>query len=166
MTDPNNRRQENMEQARRAHEVLTEFDMFINEAMIKSADAAVRTCLLINGGAAIAVLAFMGTVFSKDEKSHKIIANITAGGLTDFAYGVIAAVVAMGLIYVVHFLTVRHTRSQNQGWEPPYVTPGRRTRLWGWLKNTLHVVAALVALFSAVMFVCGLFAVRDAVTSL
>ena len=59
MTD-NERYRRSMEEAHRAHDVLTDFYTSINESTIKSADAALRTFLLVNGGAAVAVLAFMG----------------------------------------------------------------------------------------------------------
>jgi hypothetical protein len=95
---------ENMEQARRAHDSLDEFSLSTNDSTIKSADAVLRNCLLINGGAAVAILAFVGAVISKGAESHKIIGDI-AGGLTYFAWGVIASVVALGLSYIVHFLT-------------------------------------------------------------
>jgi hypothetical protein len=77
-------RRENMEQARRAHASLDEFSLSINDSSIKSADVMLRNCLLINGGAAVAILAFMGTVISKNAGSH--IGDI-AGGLTYFAWG-------------------------------------------------------------------------------
>jgi hypothetical protein len=158
------RRRESVEEARRAHDRLDRFALSINDSTIKSADAALRNCLLINGGAAVAILAFMGTVVSKDAGSHKIIEDI-AGGLTYFASGVIASVAALGLSYIVHFLTYKAATSQNKIWEHPYVIPGKHTAWWAGLKITLHVLAVALAVVSAALFVIGLFAVKHAVTS-
>lgn len=71
-------------EAQRAHDTLDKFNLSINENTIRSADAVLRNCRLINGGAAVAILAFMGTVISKGAGSHKIIQD-SAGGLTYFA---------------------------------------------------------------------------------
>jgi hypothetical protein len=155
-------RRENMEQARRAHASLDEFALSINDSSIKSADVMLRNCLLINGGAAVAILAFMGTVISKDAGSH--IGDI-AGGLTYFAWGVIASVVALGLSYIVHVVTYLYVTSQEKVWKHPYIVPGKRTAWWGRLKITLHLLAVALAVLSAVLFVIGLFMVKHAVTS-
>ena len=162
MTEADNYR-EKMTEARRAHDRLDAFCEAINESAIKSADAVLRNCLLINGGAAVAILAFMGAVISKNTGSGKIIENI-ADGLTYFAWGVIASVAALGLSYIVHFATYKHATSQKKVWEHPYITPGKLTACWAWLKIGLHVLAVALAVVSAVLFVIGLFAVKQAVT--
>lgn len=163
MTD-NNHYRENMSEARRAHDRLDEFSHRIDDSAIRSADVTLRNCLLINGGAAVAILAFMGTVFSKDPGSHKIIGDV-AGGLTYFAGGVITSVVALALSYIVHLVTGKTASSQKKVWEHPYVVPGNQPQWWARLKITLHVLAVALAVFSAVLFVIGLFVVKHAVTS-
>jgi hypothetical protein len=165
MTNPDQQRQ-NMEEAHRAHDVLTDFYGSINESTIKSGDAALRACLLINGGAAIAILAFMGSVISRESiTSHKVIGEV-APNLNWFVGGVVAAVAAMGLTYVVNFLTYLHATSQKRVWEHPYVVPGAHTALWAWLKIGLHWVTIILATISVASFVFGLLAVERAVTSL
>jgi hypothetical protein len=47
------------EDAHRARDNLKQFYNSINEQSIKSAELTLRTCILINGGAAVAVLAFL-----------------------------------------------------------------------------------------------------------
>ena len=158
--------QQNMKEAHRAHDDLTNFYGSVNESIIKSGDAVLRASLLINGGAAVAMLAFMGTVISKDATtSHKVIVEV-APGLNWFASGVLAAVAAMGLTYVVNFLTYLHATSQKKVWEHPYILPGERTALWGGLKTGTHWVTIFLVLLSVAMFVWGLFVVERAVTSL
>jgi hypothetical protein len=165
MTDVD-QHQQNMKEAHRAHDDLTNFYGSVNESIIKSGDAVLRACLLINGGAAVAILAFMGTVISKDAAtSHKVIVEV-APGLNRFASGVVAAVAAIGLTYVVNFLTYLHGTSQKKGWEHPYIVPGQRTALWGRLKTGTHWVTIFLALLSAGLFVWGLFVVEQAMTSL
>jgi hypothetical protein len=94
-----------IEEAHRAHDELTSFYGSVNEGTVKSGEATLRACILINGGAAVAILAFMGSVISSDRtSSHGVIAKI-APNLNWFVGGVVAAVAAMGLTYVVNFLT-------------------------------------------------------------
>ena len=74
----------------------------LDEAAIKSADAALRAGLLINGGAAISVLAFMGSLAAKDLVPISHLSRV-ADSLVVFAWGVVAAVFGLGLSYLTHF---------------------------------------------------------------
>jgi hypothetical protein len=152
----------NREEAHRAHDALTDFYVAVNESAIKSGDVVLRNCLLINGGAAIAILAFMGSVVTKDPSSHKLLADISRG-LIYFAVGVVTSVLGMGLAYVDHFMNWKHATSQKRVWKHPYIEPGDRTALWGRLKFTVHALAVVAVLVSVSMFVCGLLAVEHAV---
>jgi hypothetical protein len=52
--------------AHRAHDNHTKFWTDVNEAAIKSSDTALRMAMLINGGAAVSVLAFIGGLVARD----------------------------------------------------------------------------------------------------
>ena len=58
--------EQTMEEAHRAHDALTAHHVAVNEGMIKSGELVLRNCLLINDGAAIAILAFLGNVITKE----------------------------------------------------------------------------------------------------
>lgn len=150
------------EEAHREHDALISRYVALSESVIKSGDLALRSCLLINGGAAIAILAFMGNVVTRDPASHKLLADISCG-LIDFALGVVAAVVAMGLTYFDHFLNWKHATSQKRVWTHPYIEPGDRTAFWARVKTTVHVITVLLAIGSVVAFGWGLFAIAHAV---
>jgi hypothetical protein len=149
------------EDAHRAHDKATDFYNQINEATIKSSEITLRTCFLINGGAAVSVLAFMGGLESKGLIGAPEFAPI-ADSLLKFAFGVVAAVAGMGLSYVVQYLTALYVRSMENVWEHPWVKPGKRTRLFGILKVSTHVLAVLVSVSSVVFFVYGIYSVRGA----
>jgi hypothetical protein len=55
----------NLRAAEREHDQRTELDRQLNEATQRDAQAVIRIVLLLNGGAAIAVLAFAGSLASK-----------------------------------------------------------------------------------------------------
>jgi hypothetical protein len=154
----------NMEEAHRAHDVLRAHRRAFNEAAVKSGEVILRTCLLINGGAAIAVLAFMGNVIAKDPSSHRLLADVS-GGLNDFFFGVGFAVIAMGLTYVDHLLNWKHAISQKEVWKPPYIELGKGTVFWGGVKNGVHVTTVVLVVLSVVMFVLGLVSVEHAADS-
>ena len=54
------------EDAQRAFDLHSSQLDKMNEAAIKSANSALRACLLINGGAAVSVLAFIGSLATKE----------------------------------------------------------------------------------------------------
>jgi hypothetical protein len=150
------------EEARRAHDRADGFFKQVNEAAIKNGESAFRACLLINGGAAVSVLAFIGSLASKDVIGVSQLASV-ANSLILFALGVVAAVVGMALSYVVNYLTAEGAGSSKRIWEYPWVVPGERTVWLARLKPGLHWLTLLVGVASVVFFVCGIFAVRNSV---
>ena len=70
---------QNMEETHRAHGAVTTHYVAVNESAVKAGDLILRNCLLINGGAAIAILAFMGNVVTKDSSSHKLLLDVSGG---------------------------------------------------------------------------------------
>jgi len=158
------------EEAQRAHDKIDAFVERLDTAAIKSSETALGACLVINGGAEIAVLSFIGGLASKDAISiGGSNFNSVADSLVPFAFGVIAAVAGMALSYLVHLLTVGHARSHikvkelSKTGEIIWVRPGKKTWIWGVFRTLGHAVAALAGVASVVLFVCGIFAVRDTV---
>src|SRR5688500_9984682 len=89
--------------AERAHDKDDDSWHKSNDATISSATVALRTAVLINGGAAIAMLAFIGGLL-RDSKLPlaTTISQLTAP-LIWFALGVVAATLAMGCMYLINF---------------------------------------------------------------
>lgn len=81
--------------AERQHDRMTEFEKQTNEAAISSGQLALRTAVLINGGAAVSVLAFLGSL-AKDKLSDSTLSGV-AGPLLWFASGVAVAAAGLGL---------------------------------------------------------------------
>jgi hypothetical protein len=132
----------------------TSFFTQVNEAAIKTGESTFQACLLINGGAAVSVLAFIGGLASKDLIGVSQLAAV-ADSLISFAWGVVAAVAGMALSYFVNYLTAVHTDS--------LIRRGEHTVSFGRVKNGLHALTILAGLFSVVFFVLGVFAVRNSV---
>jgi hypothetical protein len=135
----------------------------LNDATLKSSESALRACLLINGGAAVSVLAFIGGLLSKGLIEDPQQLKPVADSLVPFAWGVSLAVLGMGLSYAVNFLTGQYMNSKTKTWAHPWSEPGEKTWIWGVLRDLTHVVAALAGVASVVVFVSGIFAVRNSV---
>lgn len=84
----------NADQHRHRHE----FDLEMVRATIATGQSALKSSLLINGGAAVAVLAFLGNAWSKSIPQS--IVSQAAYGLSLFVWGVLAAAAASGASYV------------------------------------------------------------------
>src|SRR4051794_1521431 len=82
------------EEAHRAHDNSVAFHTYVNQATMESANIALKTLIVINGGAAIAILTFLGGVASKDKID---LAHVTPVAMTIryFAIGVILTLAAM-----------------------------------------------------------------------
>ena len=77
---------------------LHEFDLEMLRATIMTGQSALKGCLLINGGAAIAVLAFLGNAWTKDFPRRVLLD--ASYGLSLFVWGVLAAATALGATYL------------------------------------------------------------------
>jgi hypothetical protein len=161
--EPNWRHVMAREDAHRAHDRIDSFSDKLNDATLRSSEVALRACLLINGGAAVSVLAFIGGLLSKglieDPRQLKPVAD----SLVPFAWGVGLAVLGMGFSYAVNLLTALYTNSRTKTWAHPWSEPGKKTKRIGIARNSFHALAALAGVASVVFFVCGIFAVRKSV---
>jgi hypothetical protein len=159
--DDNQRRE-----AERAHDRDDEAWHKSNDAAISSATVALRTGVLINGGAAIAMLAFIGGLL----KDSKLTLGPALTGITLplmwFAYGVVASVVAMGLMYLVNFANTLLLSSRETSWSPPYIVEKRSSRWWRRLSRALTILAILGNLAAIGFFVYGMIEVRNAISTL
>jgi hypothetical protein len=149
----------------RAFDLLnSRFDK-INEAAIKAADSALRAGLLINGGAAVSVLAFIGSLATKDLIAVSQLSRV-AGSLEIFAFGVAAAVVGMGLSYLTHLFETGCLGSLR--WIPNTASTeaGLRTKQRLWLRHSAHVLAVIAFFVCIGCFIYGMLSMRDAIQQL
>jgi len=155
----------NREDAHRAHDQITEFHSYVNKAAIEAANLSLRTLVLINGGAAIAVLTFLGGVASKDKIDFNKI-GVVAGTLKWFAFGVAFACLGMALSYLTNFAAAAIANSMTREWTHPYLTDGPKTKRWERINLSFHISAIIVAIISLALFLIGMFAASNAVTDL
>jgi hypothetical protein len=85
-------------------QATNEFLATFNKGAMDSANLVLRTLVLINGGAAIAVLTFLSGVAAKDKVDLAHVGPV-ASTITFFAWGVAAAAAAMAFAYFTNFST-------------------------------------------------------------
>jgi hypothetical protein len=78
------------------------WNMELFKSVIVSGQSALKSAILINGGAAVALLAFIGSIFAASEKREIIIK--LAGAMSYFVWGVLSGAVASGVVYVAQFV--------------------------------------------------------------
>ena len=106
------------EDAKRAHDAEREFWKLNNEAAINSGILAVRTAFLVNGGAAVAMLTFIGGMVAQGKIDDADLHGL-ASNLMWFAFGVALAAVATAFAYFVNLATAEGSASKERIWESP-----------------------------------------------
>jgi hypothetical protein len=153
------------EDALRVHDRSRRVSEATNEAVIKAGEVAIRTVMLVNGGAAVAVLTFIGALVRQDGVTVKQVAGVS-GSLLWFAGGVAAAVCALALSYFTNYCYVGEERSKSFTFEHPYIIDGAKTRRWRCWAYAFHVGAVVWGLLSLAAFIVGMFDVHGAIVRL
>ena len=148
-----------MRAAERAHDQAEAVALQIDEAQVNGANLALRMGMLINGGAAIALLTFVGSLPADQKRA-------VAATLVWFAWGVVAAVGALGLLHFTNYSMVAKERSKQRSYEHPYLHDQATTKWWSWANGLLHILTILAGLTSLALFIVGMLCVRAALTKL
>jgi hypothetical protein len=154
--------EQNIRAAERAHDAVTDFASKTNTAAIEGAYLALRTAMLINGGAAISVLAFIGGLASRDKVSLQAITQ-TAGTLIWFASGVAVATLSMGLAYFTNLCIAQAASVRERTFQHPYLQETAKSRFYNGAAEVFRWLAVIGAVGSLVLFICGMLAVKCAV---
>jgi hypothetical protein len=117
---------------------------------------------LINGGAAVSVLAFIGSLASKDLVALSQLSRV-AGSLVLFACGVAAAVVGLGLSYLTHFFEAASAASLKRIGDSPFIEPTKASKRNLLFRNAAHLFAVIAFFVCIGCFIFGMLSVRNAI---
>jgi hypothetical protein len=148
------------EDAHRAHDNSDAFHTYTNQAAIESSNIALKTLIVINGGAAIAVLTFLGGVASKDKIDFATVAAV-AYTIRYFAFGVASAMAAMAFSYLTHYFMTGIEGSRVKNYTHPFIVDGPGTPRMRLLNRTFHIAAVAAAFLSLLLFMIGMYAASD-----
>src|SRR5689334_476912 len=102
--------------AERAHDAATDFGAKANESAVKAAEEAIKAAILINGGSAVAMLAFIGTIASKDLISTAQLDQIIKP-LFWFGGGVASAAVGSAMAYFINLMIAGSSNRLDRSYE-------------------------------------------------
>lgn len=148
--------------AEREHDRVQSIVAKTEEATIKSAEGAIRIVLLINGGAAVSVLAFIGSLASQGRVSFDRL-NTIAGSLIWFGCGVGSAAICAFFFYLTNISYSYATGTQTRDYNHPYVHQTPCSRQWRCAGLIFHWTALLSAGAAFGFFVYGIVDVRNAI---
>jgi hypothetical protein len=149
--------------AERAHDKEHDLWKLLAEATARDAQAAIRLILAINGGAAIAVLAFAAGLVSRQSQLPGSSITPIIGSLRWFAYGVISTGLAAVAAYLSNGSHGSATGTRERIWQHPYVQPTSAARIWLFSARFFHAVGMIAAVLGLVCFTYGLFKVQQKV---
>ena len=156
---------QNMRAAEQAHQRNFDFAMKLNESVINNSNIALRTALIINGGAAIALLSFIGSLHTNDPAApNRDYSHLTAP-LLWFAWGVALAGGAIALAYFTNYSILSSAVRKDVNYEHPYVHSNKVSKRWligGYLCQGLAIITGISSL---VVFVVGMLQIRTAISN-
>lgn len=155
----------NAEHAKRAHDLNRQSSADFTKAAIESANVAIRSLMLVNGGAVVALLAFLGALESGDA-GNAVKADVLVAPILWFALGVGFSAMTATLAYLVNLLDSGLVNSVRLTWEHPFIEDDEKAPRLRWWRVRLHVVAILLATASLVTFFLGVFTVTQAIGEL
>ena len=151
--------------AERAHEVHKEFVFQSNAASVESAHSALRTIMLINGGAVVAILGFICVVADKNKLSTNDLHAI-ADCLRWFAFGIFCAAVAFGAAFLVNCSTALGNAAKPLDLVPPYVHDCPTSNWCNVFRNLCAVSAILFGGVAILAFGTGAGSIYSAIAKL
>lgn len=146
--------------AERAHENLTEFTRQNYEAAFKSGQIALRTVVLVNGGAAVAVLFFLSAIAAKVSVAQ---ISVVAHSLIWFVAGITCGLIALTCAYLTNLYDANVGTSVSQTWQYPYSQPGRYTHYFVRISRFVHILAIVAGSASLLLFIVGMWDIRSAI---
>ena len=125
----------------------------MNEKVIDTANLFLRSAILIKGGAAVAVLAFVASI-AKAEMNYSVAIVGVADAIAYFAFGAALGVVGIALAYFTNYAAAATFNARDTASEPRLAIA----------KRIIHVVALGVAVSTIGLFVIGVLTVKAAIT--
>jgi hypothetical protein len=151
--------------AERAHDTETEFSRAANAATIKNAEEAIKAALLINGGSSVAMLAFIGTLVSRDYLTPVQIAEITKP-LIWFAWGVGAAMIAAAAAYFTNLYIAGSSSRKERKYEEPFLQVTDESARSAKRAEVARWVGIIAMVISIACFAAGLVTAQTAFSNL
>jgi hypothetical protein len=153
------------EDAQRAEDKFHEKALKISDAAMQSGQVAIRTAALVNGGAAVSVLAFLGGLVGQGKVRLDYI-NTVAGSLMWFVGGVAAAVCSLGSAYIVNYCARWELDSMSHIAEYPFTIETASSKRWKHATVFFQLIALFIGILSLLLFVVGMWYLKQSIGSM
>ncbi len=148
--------------ADRMHDREFEFSQSAAQAALSNANFALRTLILINGGAAVAMLAFISSLATRPTVN---LATMTAP-LVWFVWGIVSAGFSVCFAYFTNYCIATSSSMKDRIWQHPWVSENSKSERWRKTAVWWQYLAVIAALLSLGLFIKGMLEVREAITLL
>jgi hypothetical protein len=158
--------EQNRAVAERSHDVETEFGHRANEAAVNSGTQAVRAAIIINGGAAVTMLAFIGHLISVNEgKFVNKFADLT-DPLIWFAWGVTFAAMSVGGAYFTNYAIATASVARSRHYDDPFIRETNASKAWKVAIWIFQIVSVGTCIASITLFVIGMLDIQEVISTL
>jgi hypothetical protein len=151
--------------AEREHDRLREHGNNLNEGAMRDAQAAIRVLLAINGGAAVAVLAFVGGLKTRGDLSIDQL-HLMTKSLRYFVIGTLTAALAAVFAYLTNASYAGEALLRVRTWEYPFSTPTKVSRYYMIAARVFHGLGIIVGLSGVILFAIGMSKANTAINAL
>lgn len=127
-------------------------------AAIESANQALKGSFLLNGGACIALLAFLSSTYTAQGLSTEkaqLVASIVQS-MTWFALGALCSTTASAFAYLANRFYGEAASSFRKSFTHPYIFATPQSSRWGIAANIFNVAGAILGFSSLGLFLYGL----------
>ncbi|MEA3427870.1 MAG: hypothetical protein U9Q84_01340 [Thermodesulfobacteriota bacterium] len=114
------------------YDAQQQYSLEMLRSVISYSQAALKSAILINGGAAVALLAFIGNIWAKTTAKEAV--EFLTFSIASFSFGVLAAAFGAGTTYLTQYC---------------YMVSWNKTAI------ALHILTVIVVLISFVLFANG-----------
>jgi hypothetical protein len=131
MSDQNEHAQ-NMRAAEREHDLNNDIGKRLIDASLRDAQEAIKIAFLVNGGAAVAILAFIGDLSSRNGITFAELKPIT-NVLYWFSGGIVLLGITAALAYLSNGLLSASYFDKDKNWTHPYIADNiisKRKNVW------------------------------------
>ncbi|KAB1086509.1 hypothetical protein F4V91_08760 [Neorhizobium galegae] len=131
-----------------AHARHTEDGRTVFTSALNMGLEALRTAAAINGGAVIAVFAFLGATFSSENGETAAIRLAMTHPAIFFAVGALLSGLASGASYFSQIMYSTAHEAYEMSWEPPYLVANSRSENSEWWGDFWRAIAVSLVLGS------------------
>ncbi|MBO9453143.1 hypothetical protein J7426_22970 [Tropicibacter sp. R16_0] len=146
--------------AENARKRVSDYIAFANQTATGMSSDAIKAMLLLNGGAAVAMLGFVASVASQ---GSQVVTDLPAivSALIWFAWGAGSAVFTSMTAYAVLYLQGANAASYHLSDHPPYIHRTCVSDFYKWCSRAMHLLAVLLGLVSIAAFGTGVYKLSD-----